>query len=111
MIAPLAQAIWQDGINQEARLTDWLFICLLFGYTNQTDTTEAKDMATKKKQVEETAPANDELQQILDHFGENSAEYRFALMQIKPTKAIYKPEDVSKEQIDNLISSEAMRGE
>ena len=29
-------------------------------------------MATKKK-VEQ--PANDELQQILDHFGENSAEY------------------------------------
>jgi hypothetical protein len=33
---------------------------------------EAKDMATKKK-VEQ--PANDELQQILEHFGENSAEY------------------------------------
>jgi len=32
-------------------------------------------MATKKKQVEETAPANNELQQILEHFGENSAEY------------------------------------
>ena len=29
-------------------------------------------MATKKK-VEQ--PANDELQKILDHFGENSAEY------------------------------------
>lgn len=32
-------------------------------------------MATKKKQVEETAPVNSELQQILNHFGENSAEY------------------------------------
>jgi len=32
-------------------------------------------MATKKKQAEETAPVNNELQQILEHFGENSAEY------------------------------------
>lgn len=32
-------------------------------------------MATKKKQVEETAPSNRELQQILEHFGDNSAEY------------------------------------
>lgn len=32
-------------------------------------------MATKKKQVEETAPVSNELQQILEHFGENSAEY------------------------------------
>ena len=29
-------------------------------------------MATKKKAEQ---PTNDELQQILDHFGENSAEY------------------------------------
>ena len=29
-------------------------------------------MATKKKAGQ---PANDELQKILDHFGENSAEY------------------------------------
>lgn len=32
-------------------------------------------MATKKKQAEETSPVNSELQQILEHFGENSAEY------------------------------------
>ena len=59
-------------------------------------------MATKKK-VEQ--PANYELQQILEHFGEKSAEYRFALMQIEPTKIIYNPEVVSKESIDNLLST------
>lgn len=68
-------------------------------------------MATKKKQEPIEQLASDELQQILEHFGESSAEYRFALMQIKPTKVIYNPEDVSKEQIDNLLADEAVRGE
>lgn len=32
-------------------------------------------MATKKTKPEQPAPVNNELQQILEHFGENSAEY------------------------------------
>ena len=41
-------------------------------YTSTHRHKEDKDMVTKKK-VEQ--PASDELQQILEHFGENSAEY------------------------------------
>lgn len=54
-------------------LVSRLFYFTQSSYTIRTDNLEAKDMATKKKQVEQ--PANDELQQILEHFGENSAEY------------------------------------
>lgn len=61
-------------------------------------------MATKKKAEQ---PASEDLQKILDHFGENSAEYRFALMKIEPTKIIHVPADVSKERIDNLLSARA----
>ena len=68
-------------------------------------------MATKKKQEPTAQLVSDELQQTLEHFGENSSEYRFALIQIKPTKVIYKPELISKEQIDSLLASEASRGE
>ena len=32
-------------------------------------------MATKKKTAPVEQPASDELQKILDHFGENSVEY------------------------------------
>lgn len=60
-------------------------------------------MAKKKPEQ----PASKELQKILDHFGENSAEYRFALMQIEPTKIIYNPADVSKESIDKLLAAKA----
>ena len=62
-------------------------------------------MATKKKTAPVEQPASDELQKTLNHFGENSAECRFALMKIGPTKIIHVPADVSKERIDNLLSA------
>lgn len=64
-------------------------------------------MPPKKKVEPVEQPANNDLQQILDHFGENSAEYRFALMQIEPTKVLHVPSEVSEESIDKLLAAKA----